>query len=103
MPIDETLPARLETLAALWRFLQGQGQGADDPITPQRRHRLRGMLRAWDGRAEGAPHREIANALYGSARVADAPWKTSSLRDATLRLVRDGARMVRGGYRSLLR
>lgn len=60
------------------------------------------MLRALDGRAGGAVHREVAEALWGAARVAAEPWKTSSLRDATLRLVRDGGAMVRGGYLSLL-
>lgn len=60
------------------------------------------MLRALDGRASGAVHREIAIALYGAARVAAEPWKSSSLRDATLRLVRDGQAMARGGYLALL-
>jgi len=102
VPIDANLPARLESLAALWRLLEGRGPGAEDALTAQRRHRLKGMLRAWDGRLDGAPHRDIAAALYGLARVMSDPWKTSSLRDATLRLVRDGAAMVRGGYRNLL-
>lgn len=60
------------------------------------------MLRAADGRQAGAAHREIANALYGIARVAAEPWKTSSLRDTTMRLVRDGKAMIEGGYLGLL-
>lgn len=60
------------------------------------------MLRALDARASGAVHREIAVALYGPARVAGEPWKSSSLRDVTLRLVRDGQAMARGGYLALL-
>jgi hypothetical protein len=103
VPIDATLPARLEALASLWRRLDGREARAEDPITSQRRTRLKGMLRAWDARLCGAAHRAIAEALYGQARVDDAPWKTSALRDATLRLVRDGARLVRGAYRDLLR
>ena len=61
------------------------------------------MLRALDARDDGAAYRDIAAALYGSGRVAAEPWKPSSLRDATLRLVRDGRAMVAGGYRALLR
>jgi hypothetical protein len=37
------------------------------------------------------------------SRVASDSWKTSALRDATIRLVRDGLAMVDGGYRDLLR
>ena len=41
--------------------------------------------------------------MYGRGRVASDPWKSSALRDATIRLVRDGNRMIDGGYRQLLR
>jgi len=73
-----------------------------DPITVQRRKRLKAMLRALDGRSCGAVHREIAGALWGDSRVASEPWKSSALRDATLRLVRDGGALVDGGYIALL-
>lgn len=102
IPLDADLPARLEALARLWRELQGR-QRSSDPITAQRRGRLKAMLRALDARLDGAAYREIAGALYGAARVAAEPWKTSSLRDATLRLVRDGRAMIAGGYQGLLR
>jgi hypothetical protein len=99
--LDATTPARLRALTRLWRHLDGDPP-PPDAITPQRRRRMKAMLRALDGRASGAVHREIAGALYGLGRVATEPWKTSSLRDATLRLVRDGGVMMRGGYLSLL-
>lgn len=99
--LDASTPLRLRALARLWRHLEGAAP-APDPITPQRRRRMKAMLRAVDGRASGAAHRQIAGALYGAARVAAEPWKTSALRDATLRLGRDGAAMVRGGYLVLL-
>ncbi len=102
VPLDAAAPSRLRALARLLRHLDG-APPAPDPITAQRRARLKAMLRALDGRACGAVHREIAAALWGSARVAAEPWKTSALRDATLRLVRDGGAMVRGGYVALLR
>ena len=101
VPLDAATPSRLRALARLWRHLEG-APAPPDPITLQRRRRMKAMLRAIDARAHGAAHREIAGALYGAARVAAEPWKTSALRDATLRLVRDGGAMVRGGYRALL-
>ncbi len=101
MPLDATAPDRLRALTRLWRHLEG-APPPPDLVTPQRRKRLKAMLRALDGRACGAVHREIAGALWGGARVAAEPWKTSALRDATLRLVRDGGVLVGGGYLALL-
>jgi len=103
IPLDADLPVRLAAAARLWRGLQAGASAAGDPLTTQRRRRLKQMLRAVDGRASGAAHREIAQALFGEARVAAEVWKTSALRDATMRLVRDGLAMVRGRYRTLLR
>lgn len=103
VPLDANLPARLAALSRLWRALAPGGGVLHDLVSPQRRARLKAMLRALDARDDGAAYRDIAAALYGPARVAAEPWKTSSLRDVTLRLVRDGRTMVAGGYRTLLR
>ena len=103
IPLDATLPARLATLSRLWRSLGRGAPPSDDPVTPQRRTRIKAMLRALDGRILGTAYRDIAIALYGEARVATAPWKSSALRDITMRLVRDGRAMVGGGYQALLR
>lgn len=101
MPLDDALPARLATLTRLWRIL---GQDLpEDQLTPQRRGRLKAMLRALDARLEAASYRQIATGLYGARRVDAEPWKTSSLRDAAMRLVRDARRMTAGGYLALLR
>ena len=99
--LDAALPARLATLGRLWRILSG-GE-AEDPLTPQRRGRLKAMLRPFDAYLDQASYRQIAKALYGAERVDEEPWKTSSLRDATLRLVRDARAMAARGYRALLR
>ena len=101
VPLDDQLPRRLEALARLWRQTNGQAV-EETSLSAQRRRRLKAMLRAWDARHCGAPYREIASGLFGAARVAASPWKTSSLRDATMRLVRDAQGMVTGGYQSLL-
>ena len=61
-------------------------------------------LRALDAHLAGATYREIAEALFGEARVpTGSSWKTHDLRDRTIRLVRTGVRLMRGGYLDLLR
>lgn len=101
IPLDGALPARLAALARLWRIVGGQTPGA--PLTPQRRGRLKTMLRAYDARREATSYRQIASSLYGAVRVDAEPWKISSLRDATMRLVRDARAVAAGGYVALLR
>jgi hypothetical protein len=102
-PLDADTPARLAMAARAWRILRGAPTRTDDQLTAQRRRRLTRTLRALDARASGAAHRDIAVALFGAERVAAMPWKSSALRDATLRLVRDGEALVGGDYRRLLR
>ncbi|MBJ7417105.1 MAG: DUF2285 domain-containing protein [Niveispirillum sp.] len=60
-------------------------------------------LRAVDAANADASQRDIAVALFGERRVA-AEWSHGSdcLRLRVQRLIRDGRRMVRGGYRDLL-
>lgn len=60
-------------------------------------------LRAVDAVNAGASQRDIAVALFGERRVA-AEWSRGSdcLRLRVQRLIRDGRRMVGGGYRDLL-
>ena len=59
-------------------------------------------LRALDGRVAEASYREIAEALFGAARLPERGWKTHDLRDRTACLVRLGVAMMQGGYRRLL-
>ncbi|WP_425465962.1 DNA -binding domain-containing protein [Nitrospirillum amazonense] len=60
-------------------------------------------LRAFDAVSAGATQREIATALVGERRTAT-EWSGRSdyLRLRVQRLVRDGRRLSRGGYRALL-
>jgi len=46
---------------------------------------------------------KIAEVLFGTRRIERETWKTSSLRDRTIRLVRGGVDLMRAGYRKLLR
>ena len=95
--------AAFNTAAVLqfWRHITG-GR------TPQRRldGRLkRAQLSLWalDQHDAGASYRALAEQMFGLARVTAESWRTSPLRDSTIRLVRTGAALVAGDYRRLLR
>lgn len=102
-PLDDGARARHRATGRLLDFLEGKEIGADSRLTRQKRLRFKSLLRAVDGRSNGATYREIAENLFGARRVGSDPWKTSPLRDTTIRLVRDGLAMVAGGYLDLLR
>jgi hypothetical protein len=86
----------------LWRHLAG-GHSAPHARPDRRLERFQQSLRAHDGHMAGGSYREIAEQIFGAARVASETWRTSPLRDAAIRLVRSGAALVRGDYRRLLR
>lgn len=102
VPLDTTGLDRIEALARFWKILNDRQPISDMRLTQQRRRRLRQMLQAVDGHLDGATYRQIANAIYGTSRVAAHPWKTSTLRDSTIGLVKDGRTLINGGYRRLL-
>ncbi|MFL9828578.1 DUF2285 domain-containing protein [Rhodoplanes sp. SY1] len=104
IPLDARFPARVEAALQLWRDLNGHSAShRTNPLTRQRRQRLALSLRALDGRLAGHAYRAIAAGLFGDARVPKGrAWKTHDLRDRTIRLVRSGTRLMRGGYLDLL-
>jgi hypothetical protein len=103
VPLDSSFPARSAAALRLCRLLsQGRLQRTPDPLTPQRRQQLRLALRALDGRLAKATYRELAQVLFGGPHDSD-HWKTHELRDRTIRLVRFGFNLMRGGYRASLR
>lgn len=102
IPFDKHLPYRLASALRLWQSLQGRSMTAAD-MTSQRRRRLLLALRALDGRETGASYRQLAQGMFGVARVpAGAAWKSHDLRGRTMRLVAEGIRLRDGGYRGLL-
>jgi hypothetical protein len=105
VPLDANFPARAAAAARLWRVAMSQrSHRSSDPISSQRRQRLALILRALDAHQCGESYRDIARALFGATRVpAGSAWKTHDLRDRTIRLVRTGVRLMRGGYLDLLR
>ncbi|RWM09180.1 MAG: DUF2285 domain-containing protein [Mesorhizobium sp.] len=103
IPLDPQTLGRVEALVRFWRSCHGRPVPPDTRMTIQQRRRLRLMMKAADGRKNGASYREIATAFYGTGRVASNPWKTSSLRDTVIGLVKGGGAMICGGYMQLLR
>jgi hypothetical protein len=104
VPLDANFPARAAAAARLWRVAMSRPSRSCDPISLQRRQRLALILRALDAHQCGESYRDIARAGFGETRVpAGSAWKTHDLRDRTIRLVRKGLRLMRGGYLDLLR
>jgi hypothetical protein len=104
IPFDGDFPARAAAASRLWAGMHGRAPGeASRSLTRQRRDRLILMLRALDGHLDAASYREIGEVLFGARRLEREPWKTSSLRDRTIRLVKGGIALMRDGYRKLLR
>lgn len=48
-------------------------------------------------------YRTIAKALFPQHRIESASWVGNALRETTIRLARDGMKLVHGGYRDLLK
>lgn len=59
-------------------------------------------LVALDERRAGASYRAVAERLFGVVRVAAEDWRTSALRDSTIRLVRTGERLAQGHHLELV-
>jgi hypothetical protein len=102
--LDGDFESRSSAARRLWLALSGRPAGPTfQKLSPQRRQRLALALRALDARNEGNSYREIAEGLFGPRRIPERAWKSDDLRNRTIRLVRDGIALMRGGYRALLR
>ena len=101
IPLDMTAPQRTDAAMRFWRFVVS-GRPRKPPCPFRRRDRLIDALRALDGRLSGASYRMIADGLFDPNRTSSEPWKTASLRDTVIRLVRTGYALMRGDYRHLL-
>ncbi len=105
VPLDDD---GLQRVAGLLRFLQrlrGQSPGPLPTalaLTDRLRIRLVQMVQALDGHFARASYREIALVIHGADAVARYPWKTSSVRGQTIRLVKDASILMQGSYRRLL-
>jgi len=102
--LDGDFEIRSHAARRLWLALNGRPAGPTfQKLSPLRRQRLALTLRALDARIEGNSYREIAEGLFGPRRIPERAWKSDDLRNRTIRLVKDGIALMRGGYRALLR
>nr|WP_080137404.1 DUF2285 domain-containing protein [Bradyrhizobium sacchari] len=67
------------------------------------RHRHILVVRAVDGWLEGNAIATSRKGVFGKARTPDRGGKTHDPRSRSIRLVRVGPRLMRGGYSELLR
>jgi hypothetical protein len=104
LPLDADFEIRADASHRLWRALNGRRPGSlFHQLSAQRRDRLAMSLRALDGHMDGASYRTIAEVMFGRRRIPERAWKTHELRSHTIRLVKSGLKLMRGGYRALLR
>lgn len=104
LPFDDDLEVRAYAARRLWRAMNGRAPGPEfHKLSKQRRERLSAAIRALDARSASGSYRTIAEALFGKKRIPERAWKTHDLRNRTVRLVKGGLALVRGGYRKLLR
>ena len=102
LPSDRTAALRADAALRFLRCVSAAPVPRPAEPSEARLERTRMSLRALDARLAGASYRVIAEALFGRERIDPATWKTSSLRDATIRLVRSGTALMRGEYRKLV-
>ncbi|MFB9264936.1 DUF2285 domain-containing protein [Bradyrhizobium erythrophlei] len=104
LPLDRNFDMRLRAARRFWLALEQRPLGPPPlALSILTRRRLILALRAADGWLEGNSYRQIAQGLFGTLRIPDRGWKTHDLRSRTIRLVKMGLRLMRGGYRALLR
>jgi hypothetical protein len=105
IPLNADVTVRADAALQLWRRVTGHPRTRPpNRLMPQRRQRLVLVLRALDGHLAGETYRVIAQVLFGEVRLPTGKaWKTHDLRDRTIRLVRTGIDLMRGGYLDLLR
>jgi hypothetical protein len=104
IPFDASYEMRVQAASRFWLALGKHPVGPSIPLlTNQRRQRLILTIRAADGWTAGNSYRDIAEGLFGHRRIPEKGWKTHDLRNRTIRLVKNGLSLMRGGYRAWLR
>ena len=104
LPLDANSDIRLQAAHRFWCAIEGRRLGASPlALSHERRRRFVLMMRALDAWLAGHSYREIAEGLFGNERIRGRSWKDHDLRSLTIRLVKNGIALMRGGYRALLR
>lgn len=103
LPLDMLIELRTEAVLRFWRALAGRSPGErSHDLPPQTRNRHILILRALDGRGDGASYRKIGETLLGFHGT-KADWEADPRKNQSRRLVADGRHYMHGGYRDLLR
>lgn len=102
LAFDGDFGLRVRAVQALQRVADG-AVGVRSRLKTAQRQRLDRALQALDGSLGQQSYRSIAEAVFGAAVVEREPWKTASVRAVTIRLVRSGRALMRGGYLDLLK
>jgi hypothetical protein len=98
LSFDGDFDARAYAARRLWRAMNGRAPGpAFHELSKQRRERFSAGLRALDAWLARNSYREIAEGLFGKERVRRRSWKDHDLRSLTIRLVKNGIALMRGG------
>ncbi|PZR34106.1 DUF2285 domain-containing protein [Caulobacter segnis] len=98
---DQEFGLRVRAVQALERAVNSRS-APRSRLTAAQRLRLARSLVALDGFERRDTYRDIARTVFGDEAVEREAWRTASVRDATIRLVRTGRRLMRGGYLKLL-
>lgn len=102
LPMDSFMELRAHAARRLWRALSGRAPGADFRAMPAQLRRLHILsLRALDARLRGESYRGIAEILFGFHGSKE-DWEVDPRKNQARRLVAQGVKMMRGGYRLLL-
>ncbi len=102
LSFDRDFRIRMEAARRLHATARS-GYAPPTGLASAQRQRLERALRALDGSLNQESYRSIAEQIFGAEAVDGAGWKTTTIRDATIRLVQTGRRLMRGGYLKLLR
>jgi len=102
LSFDQDFGLRVRAVEALQRVVMGRGQPRSR-LTSAQRTRLARSLMALDGALREDSYRDIARTIFGAEALEREDWRTASVRDVTIRLVRTGKGLMRGGYLKLLR
>lgn len=103
LPLDGLFESRLEAGRRLLHRLVGGRTPKPSGFTAHRRRRLKLVLRALDGFLAEEGYRGVARVLFPGRIPTGSRWRTDSARSRTIRLVKDGLALMRGGYLDLLR
>jgi hypothetical protein len=99
---DKSTDAQLNALRSFLVFLSGRSDDLTEGRPFEAKLQRCRQLVALDANMAGASYRDIAILLYGEAAVSS-NWHSGHLKDRVRYAVREGKRLMNGGYRELLR